>query len=364
MWDTIYERILQNPFLYITAIVICLILLIWILVFIFRSVVNRFVLKQYIKREPGIQKTEGVFLIIIFLIGLDVALQRLPWEDDVVFKILRSLLVVVITIFVAELATVLLDLWGKHMGAKKGREFQEEILPLTQSTVRVLLFLIALVIILELWGVQIWTLLASIGVVGIIIGLALNDSLKNVFGGIALIIDRTFHAGDLIQLDNGDLGEVVMINLRSTRVLTYDQKIVSIPNSVLANTKITNFSQPTNLIRVYSTFSVAYGTDLNKVENTVKASIKGISGLLETPPAEVRLIKMNEYALDFKLDVFIRFQSIKHLEDTKDELIRVIYGALSKKGIVIPYPTSVSVRLSEQQIKTEKKKGFLRGKFD
>jgi MscS family membrane protein len=361
------ESILSNKTYYVTAIFIILIIVIWMLILIFRVFVNRVILKQFTKREHSIQRTEGIFVIIIFLIGVDVALQRVLYQEDIFFKILRTVLTVVITFFVAEIASFLLEVWGRHMGVKKGKEFQEEVLPLAQSTVKVFLFVIALVIVLELWGVQIWTLLASIGVVGIVIGLALNDSLKNVFAGISLILDRTFRAGDVIEIDNSIMGEVVMINLRSTRLLTYDEKIVSVPNSVLANTRITNFSQPSNLLRLTMDFSVAYGSDVNEVEECVKKSVLTIKSVLDHPLPEVRLIKMNEYSLDFRAEIFVRFQSIKMLEDVKDALIRNIYETLTKNKIDIPYETkvSVSIPMDPEKLKQElkKKKSFLKGKL-
>lgn len=356
----------SNDLYYVTVVFLLLILVIWILILIFRLFVNKVVLKTFARREHSIEKTEGVFVIIIFLVGVDVALQRVLYQENVFFKILYSVLAIVITVFVAEISAFLLEVWGGHMGSKKGKEFQDEILPLTKSTVKVFLFVIALVIILDLWGVKVWTLLASIGVAGIIIGLALNDSLKNVFGGISLILDRTFRPGDVIELEDKTMGEVVMINLRSTRILTHDEKIVSVPNSVLANTRVMNYSQPSNLLRLTLDFSIAYGSDIAKAETAVKDAVAKVSHVLESPKPDMRFDRMDEYALVFKVDVFLRFQSIRMLEDAKDDLTRCIYATLTREGITIPYPTKVqySVLLDEKTRKEmHGKRSPLRGKL-
>lgn len=348
---------LTQGWAYVLLILVILGIIVLMTMVILRGAVKKFLKKQYIKKDKSIHKAEGIFIIVMTLIGIDVVFQKFLFVDDVLFRSLHSVIVFLFTLFIIELAHFLLEVWGSHMTKKKGIQFQEEVLPVTHSVVKVVLALIGFIVILQIWGVQIWTLLASIGIIGIILGMALKDSLEDVFGGISLIMDRTFKAGDVIQLETGEIGEVVMINLRSTRILTHEEKIVSIPNGILANAKITNYSQPTNLLRVVIEFNVGYGTDLKKMENAVIEEVSKIKEVLRSPLPEVKLSEMGDHGLACSLEVFTRFYSVNTFENLKDGLTRTVYETLRKKKIVIPYPMRMqfSIPLHGKEAKAAKK---------
>ncbi|MFH1917037.1 MAG: mechanosensitive ion channel family protein [Nanoarchaeota archaeon] len=356
----------SESYLFLAIIVVLVVLGVFLILF-FRMFVNKVILKRFRKKEKFIQKTEGIFIIVMILIVLDVMLQRAIYQEEIMFRILRTLIVIMFTYFVIEIADLLIEVWGRHMTHKKGMEFGEEVLPVAHGVMKVLLFFVAFIIILQLWGVQVLTLLASMGVVGIILGFALKDSLSNVFGGISLIFDRTFKVGDVIQVEGGDVGEVVLINLRSTRILTYENKIVSIPNSVLANSKILNFSQPTNVLMINIEFGVAYGSDPEEVKRAVLSEVKKVTGVLSFPHPDVKMLKMNEYSLDFRLEVFKSFETLQTLELFKDMLTENLYNILKRRKIQIPYPTRVSVVVpyEKKELKRvlKKKDHFLKGKL-
>ncbi len=101
-------------------------------------------------------------------------------------------------------------------------------------------------------------MLASAGIAGLIVGLAAKDSLANFFGSISVFLDRPFKPGDYIVLSSGGGGKVVDIGLRSTRILTRDDVLISVPNSVIVSTKIINESAPYPRMRVRIKVSVAY----------------------------------------------------------------------------------------------------------
>jgi MscS family membrane protein len=351
------SSIFALEWVYVLVVLALLVLVVLLTMVVLRGAVKKFLNKQYIKKDKSIHRAEGIFILVMTLIGVDVVFQKFLVVDNVLFRALHTIIVFLFTLFIIEIAHFLLEVWGSHMTKRKGIQFQEEILPVTHSVVKIVLALIGFIVILQVWGVQIWTLLASIGIVGIILGLALKDSLEDVFGGISLIMDRTFKAGDVIQLETGDIGEVVMINLRSTRILTHEEKIVTIPNGILANAKIMNYSQPTNLLRVDILFNVAYGSDPLKVAKVVCEEALCIKDVLHQPAPDVKMAKMGEYGLEFRLEVFTRFRSIRDLEDLKDDLTTRTYLTLRKHKIIIPYPMKVSysVPLHGKEAKEMKK---------
>lgn len=146
-----------------------------------------------------------------------------------------------------------------------------ELFRLTENVGVFLTVLIGGLVILAVWKINLTPLIASAGLIGIIVGLAAKDTLGNFFGGISVLLDRPFRRGDYIVLNSGDRGKVIDIGLRSTRILTRDDILISIPNSVIVNTKIVNESAPNRRMRVRVKVSVAYTSNIQQLRSTVEA---------------------------------------------------------------------------------------------
>ena len=216
-------------------------------------------------------------------------------------------------------------------------EYHAELIPLLKSLSRIVLYSIALIMSLQLWGVKIAGLVASLGVIGVVLGFAFQDSFKNIFGGLALTIDDSIRKGDVIKLDSGEIGEVMEINLRSTRIQTYDNDILIIPNSVLANSKFRNYAQPTPEIRIKIPIGVAYGSDVAKVKRVLLNTIKDREDILLLPSRDVRFVEMGDFALKFD---FVFYISDYHNRLAMiDEITTASYNALQESNIEIPFPT-------------------------
>jgi small-conductance mechanosensitive channel len=163
-----------------------------------------------------------------------------------------------------------------------------EVTPLIENVWKVLVILAALMAVLSIWKVNITPLLASAGIAGAAVAFAAKDTLANFFGGISIFLDKPYKIGDYIVLDQGERGEVVEIGIRSTRIKTRDDILISIPNSIIANTKVTNESAPIPNFRVRIPASVAYGSDIDKVENILIEIALSNENILKTPEPRVR----------------------------------------------------------------------------
>jgi small-conductance mechanosensitive channel len=165
----------------------------------------------------------------------------------------------------------------------------------------------------------------------------LQDSLKNVFGGITLILDKTFRVGDKIKLESGEVGEIEDIGLRSTKLRTYDNELIYVPNGQLANARVQNYTRPTEMVRVSVVFGVEYGSDVKKVQKTVLGVIKKIKDILDKPEPTVQFLEMGDFSLNFAARFWVpRWDKSfgKKLEATEK-----IYDALNKAKIGIAFPT-------------------------
>jgi len=187
------------------------------------------------------------------------------------------------------------------------------------------------------WDVQVGPFLASLGLLGLAVSLALKDSLANVFGGISLILDKNFNVGDHVKLDQGEIGQVIDIGIRSTRIKTFDNEEIIMPNNLLSNMKIVNLARPDPTIRIALAIGVDYGSDPHKVKRVLLQTLQNINGIMHDPKPRVNFNKMADYYLEFK--VYFYVPSFSEKLDTEDTVTTAIWYALKKEKINIPFPT-------------------------
>jgi len=210
-------------------------------------------------------------------------------------------------------------------------------LPLSKKIINAIFIIFAVIWILKLWNVDVTGLLAGVGIAGIAIGFAIKDSLANIFGGISLLFDKAFQVGDMIELESGIKGVVDDIGIRSTRVRTFNNELMIIPNGQLANGRVTNYNQPTLSARVVVSFGVEYGTKHEKVKKLVLDTVAKISNMLDDPAPVVVFTSMGDSALLFEAKFWVK--NISERYETKEKATCMIYDALNKAKIGIPFPT-------------------------
>ena len=170
------------------------------------------------------------------------------------------------------------------------------------------------------------------------LGLAAQDTVSNLFAGIFLMADSPFKEGDYILLDTGERGYVKKMGIRSTRFMTRDDIEITIPNSVIASSKIVNESGgPEDIERVRINIVVAYGSDIDEVKDVLKEIALNNSNVLKEPEPRVRFRKFSSSGLKLQLLFWIFKPAIRGR--TVDEINTDIYKTFSKRNIIIPYPT-------------------------
>ena len=209
----------------------------------------------------------------------------------------------------------------------------------TRLVIRVITFIIAFIILYNVadrFGIPVTAVFASAGIAGLAVALAAKDTLANLFGGVTIFMDRPFKTGDYIVLDNAERGEVVQIGLRSTRILTRDDVMISIPNAIITNTKIINQSSPEPMFRVRTNIGVAYGSDIKNVEKIMMDQAASNSLVADHPEPRVRFRQFGEYSLNFELQCWAK------RPDDRSRLLHGlnsgIYNAFNEAGIKIPFP--------------------------
>ncbi|NQS90225.1 mechanosensitive ion channel, partial [Patescibacteria group bacterium] len=201
-----------------------------------------------------------------------------------------------------------------------------------------IVFILVIIFILTIWGVNVTSLVASLGIAGFILGFALRDTFANIFGGIALIADKSFKIGDFIKLDTGEVGEIIDIGLRSTRVKSFDEhNEIIVPNNSLVMSKITNYGRPLVSLRMLIKIGVAYGSDIKKVKKVLLNCIHQVKGILKNPEPNAYFMEMADFSLNFHLIFWI--ENYRDRIKITDGIISLAYEQLQKEGIKIPFPT-------------------------
>ncbi|KAB1194545.1 mechanosensitive ion channel [Haloferax sp. MBLA0076] len=189
---------------------------------------------------------------------------------------------------------------------------------------------------LYLWGIEITPLFAGAGIAGIAVGFAAKDTVANFFGGIALYFDDTYKIGDYVVLDSGEAGTVVKVGIRSTTLLTRDELLVTVPNSVLNAAKIINESAPNRRRRMKVPIGVAYGTDIDEFEEILVDIAIDEPLVLDSPRPRARLRRFGPDALEYELVCWVN-SPLKRGKATHN-VNRAIYNRLNAAGIGIPFP--------------------------
>ena len=186
------------------------------------------------------------------------------------------------------------------------------------------------------FGLSVTAVFASAGIAGLAIAMAARETLANFFGGISLLLDKPFTTGNYIILDSGERGEVVDIGLRSTRILTRDEILICIPNSVITNVKIVNESAPEPRFRIRIKIGVAYGSDIDQIEAILMRLAMENQLAVRDPAPRVRFRSFGDSSLDFELLCWARRPQEKGR--LIHSLSKEIYHAFNEAGIEIPFP--------------------------
>lgn len=253
-------------------------------------------------------------------------------------RIIRSTvatgLVVTWSVFVGRLAMILLRSLAERAGVHALIRVQT--LPLFNNLTMVFVIVLAIYLIFQAWDIDMTAWLASAGIVGIAVGFAAKDTLANLFSGVFILADAPYKIGDYIVLENAERGKVTHIGIRSTRILTRDDVEVTIPNSIMGNTRIVNESGgPHEKFRVRVPVGVAYGSDIDEVKN-ILMQVAAAEPLVSTDPEpRVRFRRFGASSLDFELLIWAENPELRGR--AVDALNSAIYKAFREHKVEIPF---------------------------
>lgn len=253
----------------------------------------------------------------------------------VTVSILETIAILVLVGFTIRASRLLLDVL-----ARKRNKFpliQTRTLPLFYNASLLIIIGAGIYFLFLTWKIDPTAWLASAGIIGLALSFAAKDSLANLFAGAFIIADTPYQLGDFIILGSGERGKVTQIGLRSTRLLTRDDVEITVPNAVMGNSKIINESGgPYEKERIRVPVGVAYGSDIDQVEELLLNIARKHEGILETPEPRVRLRAFGDWSLNFELLCWIQEPVLRGR--MRHYLLKEVYKTFMAQGIEIPYP--------------------------
>ena len=181
---------------------------------------------------------------------------------------------------------------------------QVQVPAIIRDLIVIVVFVISLFVVLGNQGVNLTAILASAGFVGIVLGLAMQDTMGNIISGLAIQMEKPFDVGDFIRFENQE-GRVAEINWRSVKIETVDRETVIVPNTMITKASLVNLCRPTVLLRLHTLIGLRYETPPNKIKRAIYDAVLRVPGVVVDPPPTVQLVRFADFYIEYKVTWFV-----------------------------------------------------------
>lgn len=276
----------------------------------------------------------------LFLIGAYAAAHRLTlaettlrWIDSALF----AGAVLLLALAVLQSYGLLLHWYVSQPRVAASSALATEFGPLISKVGKVFIALVAVTILLQHFGVNVQSLVVSLGVGSLAIGLAAQDTLANMFGGFTLMLDRPFRVGDRIQLATGEIGDVEAIGMRATRIRTTDEMLLVVPNSALVKDRVINFNLPSRGLTTRVEIDVAYDSPLEEAMRLMAEAARAVPQVDQDREPSVVVKEFGDGSVVLALTFWVR----DYLDQggARSAVMTGIHDRLRAAGIERPLPS-------------------------
>jgi small conductance mechanosensitive channel len=212
------------------------------------------------------------------------------------------------------------------------------------SLTRFAVLAVGVLMALDQMGLEVSSLLAGVGIAGLAVGLAAQETMANIFAGFSILWDHPYRVGDIVTMA-GNQGQVSEIGLRSTRIRTFDQREVILPNKEIIHQPIVNHSR-SPAMRIDAAVQVSYGVTVDRVREVLLAAARRDLPVLESPAPQVVVMALGESGVAVELRVWVADPLSPG--SSRFLLLEVVKRALDEAGIEIPFPQRVVRLLGER----------------
>ncbi len=281
--------------------------------------------------------------LFIFTLGALAALEVWPGLDEWRGRIARGVLIVLTAITTMGAANVFNAVVGWYtvwIAPKTHSRVDDTLLPVARRVIPVLIYGMGGLIILQTLGVNISPLLGGIGISGLAVALGLQPTLSNFFAGTNVLTEGSFSHGDYIELQGGPAGYVESVDWRSTKIRTWLNNYVVIPNSVLANTIMVNYSRPDPRMNILLYCGVSYDCDLARVNEVALEVVRQVIAANDEADKSAEPWFGFERFGDSNVEFWVFLQARDRIGSfvVTNDLVKRLHARFREEGIEINYP--------------------------
>jgi MscS family membrane protein len=290
--------------------------------------------------DEVLKAIRGPIRLLILLIGLYFALKTL---DNMSLSVIETLdmlativLILVAAYFVSNLINAILRWYARDVAPHTNSDLDDQLIPFLGKVMTAVIYVLAFLLIMSLFGIEITALVASLGVAGIAVALAAQETLSNVFGAFAILTDRPYKVGDRLLIKGIGQADVTDIGLRSTRLKTRMEEILVIPNQQMASVEIVNLSMPDSRLRVFIKVGISYKSDIDRACAIMEEIAKANPGVAKEPAPRAYVTALGDFAIEITMMTWLA----KYMNDyfVSDEIYRQILVRFREAGVEITYP--------------------------
>lgn len=279
-----------------------------------------------------------IIVMIFFNIGfkfLNTSLGLKNFVKQATFVVV----VLAIALFLIKFFIGLIEEYLEEYAKKSDSKYDDQLIPLLKSLVKIVFFLFAILVILSNLGYDVTALLAGLGIGGIAIAFAAKDILENLISGVTIFVEKPFKMGDTLKTSEG-VGSVEEIGIRSTKIRTFDNTVVVIPNRLLSTNSVENISSRRARRENY-TVGLTYNTSVTKIEKAqeIVKKILNKNKNVEQDTIVVGFESFGDYSLNIRIIYWIISLDYNEYVNTKNNINLTIKKEFEKEKIDFAFPT-------------------------
>ncbi len=280
------------------------------------------------------------WLIIVFII--EKSLLRLQFLGVDIKSTIQDTAFVLYLLIFAVISWKLVNFGLEHLEDRLSQRMDTNqtntLMQLAGWVVKFIVLFIYFTILLDHFGISITAVTAVLGLGGLALSLAAQDTIADFISGIIILLDQPFRVGDRIQVDTIDTwGDVTEIGLRTTKIRTRDNRLVMIPNSTIGNSPVVNYSFPDPRYRIQIEVGIGYGQDIDEIRRVITEAVRNIDGVLKDKPVDALFLEFGETNMLFRIRWWIdSYIDTRRMFDTVNQ---ALYTALAGAGIEMPFTT-------------------------
>ena len=318
-----------------------------------------YILRQVVRRTPTVYDDQFLELIkgqvraLVLVISADWATSRLQFINEDLTRAVNDILFLLYLTIIFSILWKLVDfsideyVKAKTAGKDVDAEKQKTLSTLFLRGGQIVLLVTYGGMVLSHFGINITAAMTALGIGGLALSLAAQDTLSDMISGFIIMLDQPFRIGDRIEIaELNTWGDVVEIGTRTTKIRTRDNRLVIVPNSTISNNQVVNYTYPDPRYRVQIDIGIGYGMDIEETRQVIIDAVKNVPGILPDKPVDALYNEMGDSAMIFRVRWWI-----ESYEDTRriyDRVNTALNKALDDAGIVSPYPISdVNIKIDE-----------------